>query len=490
MRRLKMAALVSGLMLLASTHLASAQVAYGTPFATSITYQNVGSAAAQVQFNFYNEKSNTSVAVVPDPLPPGAGTSLFVGSLTGDEALPAGFKGSAVLSANQPIVATLVQIAQPSSTTLVKNRPLSNGFSSASSSVLLATVLKNTFGYNSVFSIQNADPSNAVDLTLEFIPVSGAAINVTETNVPVGAAKYYDMGTLPGIPASFNGSVRVTAVRSGTSTPANIVGSSIEQQTVGVGTYAFEGVTEGATKVSVATALCNVFGDARTSYAVQNDGSADASVTVTYKGVLNASQQAVEQSVSRTIAPGAKSSFVACDTVPNDFTGAATITGDQPLVVIAKVFPGESAVNKLGTAWLGEAQGSSKLALPYVRYSNDADFQSGKYQRAFIAIQNVGDTAVSGVTVEYRDKNGSLIGTHTLPTIQPGAKANTNATLASGNAQTLLNFGNPESNPGGGFGGGAIVQGPAGSQLIAVVRVQSQTEAGQVAEDYNGIAVQ
>jgi hypothetical protein len=319
----------------------------------------------------------------------------------------------------------------------------------------------------------NADDPNADEIT------------ITETNIPVGAAKYFDMGQLNQLPNVFNGSAEVTARRTGTQTPANIVGSSIEQQTNGLGTYAFEGVTGGSNEVFVATALCDVFGGARTSYAVQNDGTASTEVTVQFTGILNTSKAPQTGQASATIAPGAKSSFVACDSVPADFTGAAKITADQPLVVIAKVFGGG-----LGTAWLGEAQGSEKLALPYVRYSDDANYQSGRYQRAFIAVQNVGTTAVSGVTIEYRDKDGNVVGTHNLPTIEPGAKANSNATLADGDDAKLLLFGNPEANPGGGFGGGAIVQGPAGSALIAVVRVESQTSSGRVAEDYNGIPVQ
>jgi hypothetical protein len=92
--------------------------------------------------------------------------------------------------------------------------------------------------------------------------------------------------------------------------------------------------------------------------------------------------------------------------------------------------------------------------------------------------------------VEYRDKNGGVVGTHTIPSIEPGAKAASNPTLATGDAAKLLLFGNPESNPGGGFGGGAIISGPTGSQLIAVGRVQSKVGAGDVAEDYNGISIQ
>jgi hypothetical protein len=500
MRRLKIAMLLSVLMMLASTTLVSAQFAYGTPFATSITYQNVGTADANVQFSFYNEKSGTAV-IVSRTIAANAGSSLFVGGLSGTETLPSGFKGSAVLSANQPIVATLVQIPQPGATSPIRNRPLSNGFRNASTNVLLATVLKNKFNFNSVCSIQNAEANSAIDLSLTFFDADNpgnAPIVITEAGVPVGAAKYYDMGSvaqLPQFPAVFNGSATVTAVRSGGAQAANIVGSCIEQQTNGVGTYAFEGITAGNASMFVATALCNVFGGNSTSYAVQNvDPATAANVTVTYRGINNATQAPVTQTATATINPGAKSSFVACNAgVGDNFTGAATVTSNVPIVVIAKVFGSSRS-----TAWLGEAQGSSTLALPYVRYSSDANYETGNFQRTFIAIQNVATTAVSNVAVEYRDKNGGLVGTHTIASIGPGEKANSNATLATPaagkTAADLLNFGNPESNPGGGFGGAAMVVGPAGSTLIAVARVETRDTFANprvhVAEDYNGISIQ
>src|SRR4029079_7350893 len=97
-----------------------------------------------------------------------------------------------VMSSNQPVVATLVQIPQ---STTVKNRPLSNGFSTETSKVLLATVLKNQFNTTSKFSIQNADSASA-DVTVSLQPVGGAAITLPTVTLPSGAARYFDMGLL------------------------------------------------------------------------------------------------------------------------------------------------------------------------------------------------------------------------------------------------------------------------------------------------------
>lgn len=483
MKKARMAVLLAFVLILAAVGVASAQLpAYQTQFITSITFQNVGSGAANVVFQFYQEGNATPITV-QRTLNQGAGSSLYVGGLTGGEQLPANFLGSAVMSSNQPVVATLVQIPQ---STTVKNRPLSNGFSNVTSEVLLATVLKNQFNTTSKFSIQNAD-SSAATVTVVLQPVTGAAITLPAVTIPSGAAKYYDMGTLGEVTAgSFNGSATVTAVKQGTSTPANIVGSVVELSTNNISATAFEGVSGGSTTVNMATALCRAFGNNTTSYAVQNVGDAAATATVTF-------QPGNIEFTTPSLAPGAKTSVVACNAgLANNFSGSATVTSSQPLVVIGKVF--NEGFGGYGTAFLGEATGSPKLALPYVRYTNDANFAAGSEQRAFIALQNVGAAAVTGVTIEYRDKNGTLIGTHTSGEIAPGAKFNSNATLATPaagkTANDLLNFGNPSVNPGGGFGGSALVSGPAGSSLAAVVRINTMAGANTVAEDYNGIPVQ
>ena len=462
------------------------QPAYQTSFITSITYQNVGTASTTVEFKFY--QGSDQPKTVSRPIAAGAGSSLSVGSLTGNEALASGFLGAAVMSSSQPIVATLVQVPQ---STTVKNRPLSNGFSTTTSKVLLATVLKNQFSTSSKFSIQNAS-NGAVDLKISFYDAanpSAAPIVKNVTNLAQGSSAYVDMGTESSITAaSFNGSATIEGFVTGTQTPANIVGSVLELSTTALSATAFEGVPSGNSKVFVATALCKAFGGASTAYAVQNVGTSAANVTVKYTGKNLTTNAAVSTEDTGTIDPGAKKSFLGCAKNPDNFSGAASIESSSSIVVIAKVS------GSLGTAWLGEGQGSAKLAHPYVRFSDATNFNAGKYQKAFLAIQNVGSAAVSNVVVEYRDKNGTLLGKHTIASIDPGAKANSNPTLAtpeSGVIATQLElFGNPESNPGGGFGGGAIVSGPSGSQLISVVRIQTNTANGVVAEDYNGIPVQ
>jgi hypothetical protein len=460
--------------------------AYGVKFVTSITYQNVGTGAAGIRLQFYPERSGAPVTVTLANLPQNAGTSVYVGNLS---ELSSGFKGGAVMSSDQPIVATMVQVPQSG----ITNRPLSNGFSptDGGSNVLIATVLKNTFDANTQFSVQNVDTS-AADLTLTFVdaaPGAAAIAPVTVDALPAGSVAYFDATTVAGLPATFNGSVTIAAVRDGTTTPGKIVATALELGINKPDASAFEGVTGGSPNVYLPSAICNAFGGQSTAYAVQNTnaaGGANVNVTVTYLARNTAVAGSANETftATATIAPGAKASFNGCGAtggpsgMPAGYSGSATIsaTGGN-IVAIAKVFGAG-----LSGAAPGVGSGTSKLALPYVRYSVSA-FDSGarNRQRTFLAIQNIGsaDLAAGAVTVRYLDKNGTVVGTHSLPAIARNAKVNSNPLDigAAGNEFGYYDDGT--------FGGSAIVEGPSGSQLVVVARVA----AAGTGEDYNGIPI-
>jgi hypothetical protein len=448
--------------------------AYDTSFTTSITYQNVGDATTTgLQVLFYENSSDTSpIPVSLTNLAAGAGSSVFIGNLT---EITAGFTGSAIMQSDQPMLATLVQIPQGSTT--VKVRPLSNGFSSGGPTALLATILVNQFDQTSILSVQNIDTEQN-DITVKFYNTSAVNVHtVTMDNVESGAGFYIDAGTVTALGSPFNGSAVVEATRNDSS-DGNIIGSVMELDVNGVGGKAFESVPEGGTTFYMATALCDIFGGQRTSYAIQNaDLTTATDVTVTYSN---------GESETQTVGAGAKASFGACNVVDAGFTGSATVTSDTtPVIAVGKAFGGG-----LSTAFMGAAGGVEKLALPYVRWTSDANYTNltNPFQRVFIAIQNVGATAVGPVTVQYIDSTGSVDGTHTITSIDPGAKANSNAGSAG-----LTEFGNPNSNVPPGFGGSVIITGPAGSQLVAIARVQTCTAATgttctlAAAEDYNGM---
>jgi len=453
--------------------------AYTTSFTTSITYQNVGTAdTTTLQILFYDSPTQTvPITITRDNLAMGAGTSVSIGTL-GD--ITPGFKGSAVMQADQPLLATLVQVPAAGP---VKVRPLSNGFSAGAPQSLVATVLKNQFGNSTIFSVQNVD-SEANDINIKFYDTSANVAYEYDTTTPVesGAALYVDAGASTGIggnlPDPFNGSAVVTASRVGGGDGA-VVSTALELEITTNGAKAFQGVTEGATTFYMPSALCNyqVGGqNTNTAYAIQNTSlTTSTDVTVTYSNGMTD---------VKTIGGGAKASFVACNapSMPNGFIGSATVTSTTtPVVAIGKAYGAG-----LSTAFEGVASGagSAEVALPYVRYAADANWQAGTQQRVFLTIQNIGGAAITGdITVDYITCTGAVAGTHTITDdIAPGAKTNSNATKAGLTEFGLCGGGGPQ------FGGGAIVTGPAGSQIAVVARVVTLDPGTglQLGEDYNG----
>lgn len=445
--------------------------AYSTRFTTSITYQNVGTGNATLQILFYAQPTTTTPIVINRPsLAPGESASIFIGNLS---EIADGFRGSAIIQSDQPLLATLVQVPQGSTTVFV--RPLSNGFSQGGSTALIATVLKNTYGAHTIFSIQNVD-SEPNNVSIQFYNTSANLVHTINQTIQPGASFYVDAATVSELGSSFNGSVVAIAKRAD-NTDGKIVGTALELDINGTGAKAFESVAAGAKKLYMPSALCDVYGGQRTSYAVQNTSlTTSTNVKVTY--------YPGGQSVTKTIGPGAKASFSACETVSPGFVGSAVVESDTTdVIAIGKAFGAG-----LSTAFLGESRGYAKLALPYVRWAPDSYYYNGSRQRTYIAIQNVGDTTIpaGSITITYKDPFGHE-GTHTYnQPLEPGAKFNSNASMAG-----LTWFGMAEP-PASGFGGGAIISCTAPNcQLIAVARVTTYVPStgSTAAEDYNGMPV-
>jgi len=438
--------------------------AYGTSFTTSITYQNVGADTATVSLEFYAEANGTPIIIPRPDLASMASSSVYVGALD----VPSGFKGSAVMVSNQPLITTLVQV--PASRSNIWVRPLSNGFSGGSDYVLIPTALRDEFGYNSIIQIQNVD-SIAADIHVVFVPVSGDNIEFDIDALPPYSVQIFDLAQMVEFSPKFNGSVQIFAYKTGTDEPGSVIASTLELSVRSNGARAVEATDEPATTIYMPSALCKLRGVHSSAYAVQNTSEANVEVSVTY------SDGSVDGPV--TIEPGAKHSFNTCDVTDPGFLGSAIINASGNIVALGKVdFGGMS------TAFMGFTSGSSKIGLPYVRWTV-AHYWDSLRQRAYIAIQNVGaDLPAGAVTVKYYDKNGILVGTDTLGEIPSGGKVNSNASVIGPAGEE---FGYYED---GSFGGSAIVEGPEGSQLAVIVRIQTRVGALEYAEDYSGIPIQ
>ena len=403
----------------------------------SVTYQNVGTAPATVLVDFYAEGSGTPISFNPlgagNTLDAGAGASFYVGNVSG---LPSGFRGSAVVSSDQPLVATAVQF---SNDTNFKMRLLSNGFNSddAASQFLVATVLFNRFSRTTVFSIQNTE-SQDVKATVKLYDADNSGTLAATKNwvIPAGSSKYVEMdsSTLSGLPSgttTFNGSAIITAVmNSDGTTPAKVVATASELYTDRNVAANFEGapLSRASNTLYMATALCEKFG-LDSYYAVQNSSltSGDnAQISVTYYDT-NGSQYATDGPY--TIGPGQKKSITTCQATPTSqgavmsgFTGSAVITSVGAKIVAIGKAQGQTGASAstadVFTAFLGEPEGYSKLALPFVRWASDANYNSssnvGGKQRTALAIMNLESTSIKVNVRYYGADGGAAIATESL----------------------------------------------------------------------------
>jgi hypothetical protein len=325
------------------------------------------------------------------------------------------------------------------------------------------------FDTHTVFAVQNAG-STSTTATIKFINTSATTVHSFDQVLEAGAGYHVDAGSLGALGSSFNGSV---VISTNPSTP--IVSSAMElEYGSGVGAKAFEGLGTGGKKFYLPSALCNFGGTTTTFYAVQNTSlTTDTSVTVTYSPGGHTE--------TKPIGKGAKASFDTCAAsgVSNGYLGSATITSTTTdVIAIGKVVGGG-----MTTAFVGLPSGPEKVALPYVRWANAANWYAGSMQRTFIAIQNVGGSSIPAnqITVKYVDRNGNTVATDTISnSLAVGSKANSDPSTAG-----LSEFGCYNGCTE--YGGGAIVEGPAGSQLAVIARVQTNLGTSIAAEDYNGI---
>lgn len=518
-------ALLLGISVVFGPHTAAvaASNAYATKYITSITYMNVGTADANLSVTLYDADSTSTVdypLTNPDgsvrSIAPNASASLSVSSITN---LSTTWKGGAVISANQPLVATVVQVSNDA---VIKTRPVSNGFSSSdgSTNIIIPTVLKTCFtdSLTTRFNVQNVSGSSAnVTVTLKWPNGNTAATPVSSQAVTAGDVVTVDLGSIssftpatgytPPTGCAFNGSAVITSTGA-------VVATALEASTTNRYANSFEGfkgsASDGASTVYMPTALCNVnYGDGTqsTAYAIQNLASTNNTVTVTYNYQIRATNgsmgSATSTAVTVTIPPGVKASVPGCQTALTSVGNSATLTGTaMPAsavgsAVITAAGGNIVAISKvigagISSATPGIITGSATVVVPYVRYSNkcftpmpsDATCRGESRQRTLFAVQNVGGGSAA-VTMKLYDHTGTQIGSDFTTTIATGSKASLSPASVTA-VGTSNEFGYWEVNGAIVYAGSAVFT-ATGSTIAVVTRVLSMTPLGQSGEDFNGI---
>jgi hypothetical protein len=405
------------------------------------------------------------------------------------------WKGSAVISADQNVVAASIQVPPTG-----YGHVMANAFTAAdaTSNLFLTTFIGAGDASNAVslFAVQNTE-SSPINVRAQFIRPNGTVAAAPIVTIPANASKFFDGNNAVSIGAGytnpFNGSVVVTATKVSDGSPALVVGTSEEKRidTTGLArfrAYGFEAIAQsaGSTTIYMPTALCS-FNSATTFFAVQNMSfSTPTVVTVTYSAGTNTPTNAIT-----TVQPLAKWSVNPCQTNGSlSYSGAAVIQSSaSPIASIGKASQVAGTQARYTTAYLAQSTGPARLAIPFIRWSPSSP---GTDFRSNIALQNIGAAIpATQLTVRYYDRTGALVNTCTsVNALANGAKANSNVAGAFFAADFTCTTVQPTSGSTYTFAGTAVIQGPAGSNISAVIRNSTPTASSQIhTEDFNAIGL-
>lgn len=180
---------------------ASTQAAAST-FQTTMNIQNLSSSSANVQISFYANGNGTSSASVSYTIAANAKQTIN----TLPDALTAGFSGSAVVSSDQKVAATVNVVGDSN----FAYGDAYVGFNGGSTTVALPLLFKTYYNYNTFFNVQNTS-STAANVTVTYSG-GGLSSSVTETaSIPAGSSARFDQKTNTKLPDKFNGSAVVTS---------------------------------------------------------------------------------------------------------------------------------------------------------------------------------------------------------------------------------------------------------------------------------------
>jgi hypothetical protein len=432
-------------------------------YRTTITYQNIGLEIAHITILYYPEGQSTPISIPRPDLPVGASASVSIGNINTSTS---GQKGSAVIKSDVEVAVLVTQIP---TTVNVEARPMAGVSTNGTPSLWLLYVVKYP-GISQIISVQNVDNTPA-DLKFSFYG-GGNPVSINKTNIPAGGAVYLDVSEQENLGSQFIGAVFVESVRQGGTTPGKITGMSLKSYGTNTEGSATESQTSVGSKIYMPIASCYGLGGMNSSYYIFNtDPAQSAAVTVTY----NTGKFEKQTLLSRT-----GQFFSACNPsgTAKGYTGYAVITSTNSNLMALGILK----LKGMSGTYIGQTIGTDRLAFPYASYSN-SQYTNGQRSRTTISVMNLGGALKAGtVKAKYFGKDGTLIGTYSFPAFPSGAKIDTYAAQIGAAGAEFGYYAD------GSTGGSVIIEGPAGSSLMAIAWVMNVVSSGVYSgELYNGI---
>lgn len=290
--------------------------------------------------------------------------------------------------------------------------------------------------------------------------------NQSVTFFPLGNANQVSGWTGNPVPSGFNGSVVISANQ-----PVTAVSNLASADFTYLDSY--NGFSAGSTTVTMPIIQRNNAGFS-TWFAVQNAGTSNATVNVSYTAG-NAGTDATE--AARTVAPGASTIYNQSgnNALGATFVGSATVTSDQPVVVVVNQEQANPASKNISSyPGLTTTDTGSEVELPLIQ-ANNGGFLTG--------IGITAETATT-VTVDF-SPNTTTGGT---PCAEP---PNFSQALAAGEGITLITQGGFGAGSFPGFEncsyvGSATVSTDEATDSVSVVVNQLDLVGGRFFSSYSG----
>jgi hypothetical protein len=364
----------------------------GSGWKSGQTIQNVGGSDAQIVLTAYDETGKSYDCGTKN-----ASSGGSVNFLTDvDCPVPAGFLGSAVVSADQPIAA--VVNVNNKGTGLASGQYQGTDGADVATTISFPLAKSDHNGRTTTFYVQNASNSpNNIDAEFK---INGVSYTKSYSNVPANAMVVVSTTdttpSMPSGPGNF-GSLTVTG-----SQP--LAGSSLEHQTsapVGDNLQASKAFTaaDGANKV-----FCPLYRNSHTSKGqttgaqVQNVSGGPVDITFTYTDSGGTSYPAVTE----TGVPDGESANFFAPTIglPSNSFGSAVIEATGPVVAVVND-KGTSGGNERVTTYACFGSGGTLVNVPQAKEHFGGNTTG-------IQVQNVGN-ADTFVTLEYKATNGKTL---------------------------------------------------------------------------------
>jgi hypothetical protein len=455
---------------------------------TNVVLQNKGEATADVSVVYYDAAGASQHT---DMVSIEAGAVVEV--KTEDTPLPAGFRGAAVVSSNEPLASVVsVRNSGVAASAGGLTQGAYNGTANPATTISFPSVWRFS-GIVSHVTIQNTE-GTAATLDATFFDREGNQLGVCNESLGANGSLTYNMATPPACSGWTNdvadGSITVTSAN-------QLAGASTAHWPNRAGAYQALTANDAGTvlyapshfrfKNNPDQAQFTLF----SALNIQNtDPVHDAPITAEYftrgdaSGVpaltINITVPA-GSAIGLNTSNGASVPAATFNPLGTDWDGSVRITSNDDILIVGTGI----------TNW-GVAGYAGIYALVTDNSASDMIFVPAQYRRivggnwaqwSAINLQNIGNTTVSrdDLTLTYIDTNGNAVATFTgsaLPSdLAPGGafgmNTRTGGDLAPGVFTPL----------GENFIGGILVQGPPGSQLVAVNNIVYSNRASS----YNGV---